>query len=215
VLTVSETTRPAKRRQRASGWRVLLMLAIVFASYFAVANLTGNTPKIPTARAYFICCKWGGQPAPHTCCGNFNIYYEDSVDNFSQFTNAEHGRLAWHNDPVALIYVQHTGASSFWHAAVFNNVNDGRDGFTSITSGGGWITSATSWANYAPVHTYPANKAQGLWAHEFGHALGLNHNDGSPSCGSVTLMYSTEYRYNTCNVYTPKADEENGVNSLY
>ncbi|MGY3718638.1 matrixin family metalloprotease [Sutcliffiella cohnii] len=59
---------------------------------------------------------------------------------------------------------------------------------------------------YLNRSTYSANKVKGVWAHELGHALGLDHVSGSNK-----LMYDNDGR----TVYKPTTDEVNGVNALY
>ncbi|WP_214712933.1 MULTISPECIES: M57 family metalloprotease [unclassified Exiguobacterium] len=59
---------------------------------------------------------------------------------------------------------------------------------------------------YLNQASYTASKVKGVWAHEFGHALGLAHVSQTNK-----LMYNNDGR----TVYKPTTDEINGVNSLY
>lgn len=54
--------------------------------------------------------------------------------------------------------------------------------------------------------SYTGNMVKGVWSHEFGHALGLDHVNGT-----TKLMHPRDTR----TVYKPTTDEINGVNSLY
>lgn len=73
---------------------------------------------------------------------------------------------------------------------------------------GGAIDSSVIDANYTYLKAshYNLTKNKGVFAHEIGHALGLDHVSGSNK-----LMYDNDGR----TVYKPTSDEVNGVNHLY
>lgn len=72
---------------------------------------------------------------------------------------------------------------------------------------GRYISSAISGnLYYLNQGSYSTSKVKGVWAHEFGHALGLAHVSGTSK-----LMYNNDDR----TVYKPTSDEVNGVNYLY
>ena len=56
---------------------------------------------------------------------------------------------------------------------------------------------------------YTSTQRQGVVAHELGHALGLEHNDGNPEPSS-TLMRSGSANFS--NIYTPQTYDKNAVN---
>jgi hypothetical protein len=51
-------------------------------------------------------------------------------------------------------------------------------------------------------------------AHEYGHALGLDHTEGD-GCGYMPLMDAHAAHTNACNVYKPTSVERDGVNKIY
>lgn len=59
---------------------------------------------------------------------------------------------------------------------------------------------------YLNKSTYNTDDVKGVWAHELGHALGLEHVSGKDK-----LMYENDGR----TVYKPTSDEVNGINYLY
>lgn len=87
---------------------------------------------------------------------------------------------------------------------------------------------ATGHWNYTKIaalvnNTYLSNDAQRkmVAVHEFGHFLGLGHNNATTPCpttGSkvISVMYFSDARaQGDCPVSTPQADDRNGINVLY
>lgn len=52
-------------------------------------------------------------------------------------------------------------------------------------------------------------------AHELGHILGLNHNNSTSSCSSISIMYSDPNRPYNCGKYQPQPVDIRPVNSIY
>ncbi len=66
-----------------------------------------------------------------------------------------------------------------------------------------------------------AYRNENVIAHEFGHAVGLNHNDTTFNCPDGgrdydSIMYYSDIRVNgTCSAYYPKPDDVSGIDGLY
>ncbi|SRR5260221_8234353 len=193
------------------------MLAIVFASYFGVANLTGRGPQIPTAHAYWAEYRWGGQPNPHVCCAQFYVYY-NSVNNYPSYDRLafDNGRAAWNNSPALTTLISTTAATPF-HVSVYSMQSDGMDGHTNWQVSGTTPLGATSWVNDFFLAGYSTAARQSVAAHELGHGQGLGDITGNFSCANMMLMYyATNPRfYPSCGVNIPKSDDINGINSMY
>lgn len=81
-----------------------------------------------------------------------------------------------------------------------------------------WLTRPNIWVNYTLIVQREA-AGHATWnvstvAHEAGHALGLNHNEGT-SCASMPLMDADAADTNACNTYQPTNDEISGVDVIY
>jgi hypothetical protein len=63
--------------------------------------------------------------------------------------------------------------------------------------------------NETIMENYTSTERQGVVAHELGHALGLDHNDGSPEPNSTVMRTSA---YNFAKIYTPQTYDKNAVN---
>lgn len=125
------------------------------------------------------------------------------------------------------------GSSSNWHVKVRNrdlgNTNWSglfhREGsltaIPSCTSGGTWVAGqpAIDINNYHNSNN-PARR-QSTAVHEFGHALGLAHNNTTFTCpggGAAyrAVMYYSGARFTgNCSVFAPQTDDINGVKATY
>lgn len=80
--------------------------------------------------------------------------------------------------------------------------------FPGCTSAGYWISGQMEVVlNSGLIGNYTPAQRNALAAHEFGHALGLGHNNSRID----VLMYPTDGRI----VGIPQADDRNGVNAMY
>lgn len=91
-------------------------------------------------------------------------------------------------------------------------------------SNGHWVNKSVAIAVNTNYNRGSDNKRRGVAIHEFGHALGLAHNNNTfgafPGGGGTpdfeAIMYPTDYRFaGNCAVFSPTVDDRQGVNALY
>jgi len=88
---------------------------------------------------------------------------------------------------------------------------NGLGGITYTTCNGlGFFTESHTYGNTYYMASMPAHEKQFIFAHEAGHAFGLEH---SPS--NHNLMYYNNDPYLLYGVYTPQSDDKAGVNAHY
>ena len=91
---------------------------------------------------------------------------------------------------------------------------DGATGYDGMTqwqcNPSGKSRTAQTWVNGTYTDKYAEAKRRCVWAHEMGHALGLNHSSGNVLMNPVSTTI-----YNTLGTCAPQADDRNGVNHLY
>lgn len=90
------------------------------------------------------------------------------------------------------------------------------DGFTLASCTAGYhIVTAQIAINRFYADGYSVAKRQSPLAHEFGHALGLDHSSALSCSNMPVLQPLTSDRYDTCLINTPRSDDIAGVNALY
>jgi predicted Zn-dependent protease len=176
-------------RRRTMGWFAALLVTL---SVVAVAS--------PAAAYTTTGCKWGSKNLTINYAatnGNFRTAFNFATTNYSTSTDVE---------------LSTTTASGPSFTAV--NTNYGATGYEAQASWScpiGTTISAQVRANqYYLSGTEPQTRLKVVWAHEIGHALGLNH------VSSVTrVMYTRASTAYSNGVTGLTSDEIAGINALY
>lgn len=114
---------------------------------------------------------------------------------------------SWNVTPTRVYFNYNHYGSVDVVAGKANYGNTWWSGLTTPQSTGGYYTSQTIQINLYYTDGYSNWETQGVWAHEFGHVVGLAHDNGSTGF----LMYFSDAR----TVNSPTIDEINGTNGLY
>lgn len=182
-------------------------LRALLALFFATAIIATTTD---TADAYNLeGAKWYGTPSSG-CCGNIHVSPNGWPDSsgLSTFSPVDSNALqaavnAW-NGSAANVYLQFLGGNL--KAYDTSCPTCGWDGLTQYSQSGGAFNYANLNLNGYWIQGYNAAEAQGVAAHELGHAMGIDH------VTFCALMYPTTPR---CNIANPTTDDINGINALY
>jgi hypothetical protein len=185
----------ARRRHRAAATG----LAILLAGLSAGVNLATATP----AAAYSLeGCRWHGYLIDY-------YIYAPALPYATVITNAGN---SWTQTPTKIFMVRVTTNTYNVLVDIYNFGNTGFDGITYYTCSAGYFSGHVETAlNTYYTADYSSTGRQQVQAHEFGHSLGLGHNNSN----CYTLMYPSSSRYFTCGIYTPQQDDINGINAIY
>lgn len=118
----------------------------------------------------------------------------------------------WNATSTKITFSAHLGSTTIRPQIVIKSDDYGKTGWSGrATNYREWVTTgdyvdSVVQGNLYYLNNYGASTVKGVWAHELGHALGLDHVSGDNK-----LMYDNDGR----TVYKPTSDEINGVNSLY
>lgn len=145
-----------------------------------------------------------------------SLKWKDLTTRTGYSTPATSSIASWNATPTPVFITKVTSGANMTIADVNAGENEGDGGtYQSCVAGYNYVTTQ-SIINRFYADKYEIKKRQSVIAHEFGHALGLEHTTQSSDCTVVPLMFGgTAIRYDLCRWYTPKQDDIDGINALY
>ncbi|BCY11820.1 reprolysin-like metallopeptidase [Actinoplanes sp. L3-i22] len=155
-----------------------------------------------------------------------SIKWKDATRTAGYSTAAQNAINAW--DSAANSLLTFTKVTSGADLVVADG-NFGRGfGYESIALGpnqtnlvsncgvdGTWINPIYAWVNTYMADAYSVPKRQSAFAHEIGHALGLD-DSSAQSCPNIPIMQPSTYpRFDVCGYTGPRPDDIDGIEVLY
>lgn len=142
-------------------------------------------------------------------------WYTDTYVSLKTRNAATSAATAWNNAGLSSVSL----SSSFVRKVDVTETNDETsafDGWAILTPCGTCeYTNGSIVVNTAAHATYnDANALKSMVTHEFGHILGLAHNDND-ICIMISSTWGTGSRYGDHNLTTPQSDDISGINAIY
>jgi hypothetical protein len=154
------------------------------------------------------------------CGSGWHAIHSESVFSFTNnasnpaYTAFNTAAGEWTGTPTKVI-LQNTGGPGIITSNP-DSGNTGYDGITYYSCSSGYFTNGVRvQVNSYYTAGYSTNERVSVTTHEFGHALGLAHNNPSTCSGRPVMYYATPGRYTQCGIYTPQTDDINGINHIY
>lgn len=131
-------------------------------------------------------------------------------------TAVTNGAAAWNATYLGVKFVANTSNAEI--ALVANPYpNASWTGLTSLNcpTNGRFEAYSIVYLNRSKLDSATGNQRKQTVVHEFGHMLGLGHEDDYTSCSNIATMNSYANPVWACGKYTPQTDDVTGVYNLY
>lgn len=158
-------------------------------------------------------CSW---PVFHFPISNFQyILYDNQESAGTPYATAiDTAASRWSSTPTRLALVSVGGGNAQIDAFAISYGATGFDGLTQyICSEGQFAPPVYASANVYYTDGYDQDGKNQILVHEFGHSMGLAHNN--PALCGIPIMYYSSARYFTCHLDSPQSDDDKGINAIY
>lgn len=168
-----------------------------------------------SAHAYLICCSWASNSATYK-------FHSSLPTGFQAGTNA--GANVWTNvTSSSWVWSYNNNSGNLIKYGTIDGANNVLATTTRFLSGSTLIgfelkyDSSENWYTGSGTPTGNQYDLRSIAAHEFGHALGINHTQPNPNCpgGSGNATMCTPVPTGTTYARTLEGDDRNGVSYLY
>lgn len=179
--------------------------------------LTAALLRVHSTSAYATCCKWGTNNASYKYGPTLpSSFYRATDDGANQWTKTE---ASWYwivNAPNSSNWILY-GPVDLQGEALANTTRWVSQPSNTIVKIEMKYDSAENWYTGTKAPASNQADAMSVAAHEFGHALGLNHTQSIPHCPSDSLAATMcrSLPYGSRHIRTLEADDRNGVYNLY
>lgn len=146
--------------------------------------------------------------------GTRNVTYQSSQP--TAYATAVSASVTSWNNSTSVLTLSKVSSGGKIAVVVGGYGSTGWDGLTSYQCTIGYFDGQVlARINRTYTDSYSTNKRRSVITHELGHSIGLAHNNARACDVMAVMYYETQGRYDSCNVYTPRADDITGINALY
>ena len=156
---------------------------------------------------------WIAGPCKYRTSG---LKWKDSTSRTTYSNSATAAIQAWHATPTPITFTKATTGANL----TVTDANFGSEEAPGLLiyydcPTGYHEKAPTAYVNRHFGDGYISTKRKSVYAHEIGHALGLDHTDAL-SCPNMELMRpDPDIRYDRCLISGPQAGDITGINVLY